>query len=463
MNRWGRLLARLAWQGSPDSDGRAAMNRWGRLLATCGAGLAMAVGTLILLASFPPWSQGETNPLNAALQNGGFEEPYAPWAGVQERQIADGWSLWYKTDWPGEHLAPPRASASEARHQGSKSQHLYPEGSKNFDACVYQQVSGITVGHYVRFSAWAMVTAADALNAPDKWQTRIGIDPQGGTNPLDIQYELHLGNWDVYDANKGEWQKLSVVTKALSTTVTVYACAHPIWPLQFDVYWDESEFSIAPESLAYLPMAVKNHFVPPPGELLNPGFERNYGALVGYQAPISGFTNVYVAPYWMPFWNDDYNPATWENKQPEYNYTDRWYRVHSGQVAQQMGLSGWGSFEAGLYQVVTGTQVGDVLRFSTWALGWVSDNPGNERYSNVREGLNFRVGIDPYGGTSYTATNIIWSAYADPYDEWQRLEVTATAQYTRVSVWAYARPAAPRIQFHQTFWDDASLAVVHVP
>jgi hypothetical protein len=437
------------------------MIKWTKLLAVCGTGLLSTAGALLLLSSLPLLSQGETSPADAALENGGFEETYREV--ITDCEIAQGWNLWYTTHWAGESLASPRAGESDDHRQGSRSQHLYPQLAKNFDACVYQQVGGITVGHYVQFSAWARVNAHEWLDAPEKWQTRIGIDPQGRENPLDIQYELHPNHWDVYDTHKGEWQKLSVAIKALSTTVTVYACAHPVWPVDFHVRWDGAEFSQSPERLTHMPFVTWKHFVMPPGELYNPGLERDFGTLVGYQAPISGFTNVLVAPYWMPFWNDDYDSETWENKQPEYNYTDRSYRVHSGQVAQQMGLSGWGGFEAGLYQVVTGTQVGDVLQFAIWGQGWSSDDPGNERYSDVRQGLNFRVGIDPYGGKSYTSTNIMWSDYDDPYDEWHQLQVTATAHYTRVSVWAYAHPLASRIRFNQTFWDDASLTVVHSP
>ena len=73
------------------------------------------------------------------------------------------------------------------------------------------------------------------------------------------------------------------------------------------------------------------------------------------------------------------------------------------------------------------------------------------------------VGIDPYGGQSYTSTNIIWSDPYDPYDAWHQFEITATVQSDQISVWAYTHPSAYWIRYNQVFWDSASLAVVAGP
>jgi hypothetical protein len=237
--------------------------------------------------------------------------------------------------------------------------------------------------------------------------------------------------------------------------------------MNFTAYWDDAEFATLPEKLTFVPAALNEHCVVPPGTLWNADLERDYCILHGYQEVISGFHNLLTAPYWRPYWNDDFNPATAENRQPEANYTDRSYRVHSGSVAQQMGTSGGGNFEAGIYQVVTGTQVSDTLRFTIWGLGWnqhwpTNDPDGyNEFISDYQEedGLRFRVGIDPYGGESYTSTDIVWSDLYNPFDQWHQFEVTATAAATRVSVWAYAHPAGYWLKHNQTFWDGANLEV----
>jgi hypothetical protein len=442
------------------------MSRIEKILLACGLGLIVVAVMLVVFWLQPPALQ-QPKPFRiqtVGAQNLGFEGTYVNWEGSEERKIAPSWMLWYKTDWPDEKntLAPPRANGvTSPRLEGDRAQHVYWQGGKNFDACVYQQVSDLTVGHYVRFTIWGKVDTQMGLH---DMQTRVGIDPDGGTNPLDIQYELHPDNWDVYTVGNGQWQQMSVAIKATSETATLYACAHPRWPMSFDVYWDQAQFSMVPEKLVYLPLVSRRHFTPPPpGTLWNPDLELGWGEKEGYQLPLEGYTNVYVAPYWMPFWNDDFNPDTGQNRQPEYNYADRDYRVHHGLVAQQYGLSAWGGFEAGIYQVVSGTVPGETVRFTIWGLGWSSDTGGDDRYSDVREGLNYRVGIDPYGGESYTSTQIIWSDFYDPYDEWHPFEITATVESDQISVWAYTFPTAYWIRFNQVFWDDASLTVIDLP
>jgi hypothetical protein len=213
---------------------------------------------------------------------------------------------------------------------------------------------------------------------------------------------------------------------------------------------------------AYLPL-VNRYYCIPPGELWNPDLEPEFCTLDDYQSwdGISGF----IAPYWQPFVND----TDGDLKHPEFNKTDRDYRRYSGDVAQQFGHSAWGDFEAGIYQVVTGTQVGDTLRFTIYGLGWIgwnADSAENDRVSDFTEtgGLSMRIGIDPYGGESFTDTQIVWSAFVDPYDVWHQFEVTATAAYSKVSVWAHARPATRTgTRFKQTFWDQAELEVISAP
>lgn len=431
-----------------------------------GVGLGALGVSLILIAAWAVWRvrQPSAPPViiqQAGAQNLGFEGDYLRWEDSSEMLVAPGWSLWYKTDWPDEMgtLAPPRArDVSEPRLEGDKAQHVYWRDGKNFDACLYQQVGDFTVGHYAYLSLWAKV---DTDMGQHDMQTRIGIDPNGGTSPLDIQYETHPENWDMYTVGGGQWQEMTLSMKAISETVTIYACAHPRWPMRFDVYWDQGTFEARPPEFVHMPYVTRRHFVPPaPGTLWNPDLELNWGEWPGYQQPIPGYTNVFVASYWMPFWNDDFDPDTGENRQPEYNYTDREYRVLSGEVAQQYGLSAWGGFEAGIYQVVEGFSPGDTVRFSIWGLGWSSNTGESERSSDVKEGLNFRVGVDPTGGELYDAPQIVWSDYHNPYDEWHPFVVTATVQSDQISVWAYAHPTAYWIRFNQVFWDNAGLTVI---
>jgi hypothetical protein len=228
-----------------------------------------------------------------------------------------------------------------------------------------------------------------------------------------------------------------------------------------------------PESFLYLPMLENDYFQLTPGELANPDLEKNWGTYEEYHVPIPGYGNVKIAPYWYPYWNKEYITDTEE--QPEYGPTGLGagypYRSHSGQWAQQMGSSGGSNYEAGIYQVVHGVRPSDTLRFTMWAHGWTAywrepGEPGpDERVSEYREpdGLNFKIGIDPYGGESYTSTNIVWSEEHDPYDEWYQFEVTATAISNQISVWVYAHPSNPLLKSNESFWDDASLQAIESP
>jgi hypothetical protein len=121
-------------------------------------------------------------------------------------------------------------------------------------------------------------------------------------------------------------------------------------------------------------------------------------------------------------------------------------------------------FEAGIYQVITGTIPGDVLQFTIYGLGWIgaADN-GNDRVSDsVRDdGMLMRVGIDPYGGEDANSTNVIWSDFHDdPLDKWNQYQITATAIMTRASVWVYAKGNEWGMRYHQTFWDNADFSVI---
>jgi hypothetical protein len=438
-----------------------------RLSITLGTGLALAVATMLFFATLPSLGEEHVPAQDAALVNGGYEGTYEGWEGSDDRKIAPGWSLWYQDEGDGYDLPKAEASTSP-RREGATSQHVFGKDQyTGYDACLYQQVGGIIEGHYIRFSAWAKVEAHEWLNAPDKWRTMVGIDPEGGTNPKDINHYENPGLWDIY-TNIGQWQHLSVVTKTTSSTATVYACAHPSLSRKLDVWWDDATFTMTPESLVYVPLLAREYCWFAPGTLANPDLEEDHCILEGYQAH-PGYSNILVAPYWHAFWNDDYIPETNENRQPEYGPTDRSYRVHSGEVAQQFGLSGGGTFEAGIYQVVR-TNVSDTLRFTIWGLGWTQywpspGDPADELVSDYTEpgGLRFRVGIDPYGGESYTSTSIVWSELYDPYDAWHPFEVTATALSDVVSVWAYAHPDNPILRWNQTFWDDAQLEIVGSP
>jgi hypothetical protein len=439
--------------------------------ATLGAAVTIMLAATLLTASRPFLTEGSVAAQDNALANGGFEGDYQPWKGVEVRRIAPSWNLWYLPGEPEGQRAPPHAEPVEGggNARSGKAQGVYSDGDRNFDACLYQQIDGITPGYRLKLTAWAKVEAHDWLHELDKMQTRIGIDPAGGTDPRDINWYTHPAHWASY-TNVEEWQQLHVEINATAPAATIYLCTHPSLARWIRVYWDDAEFTVSPEQSIYMPLVSHPPCWPERKTLGNPDLEEEYCGITGYQVH-PGYPNITVAPWWTAYWNDDYNPDTSENRQPEYGPTDRSYRVRSGRVSQQVGISGGGAFEAGVYQVVYGFYPGDVVRFTMWGLGWNqhwSENDGNgfdERVSDHQEegGLRFQIGIDPLGKTNYASQRIVWSEPFDPYDEWHKFEVVAAAQSYQVSVWLKAHPSAYWLRWNESFWDDGKLEVVQLP
>lgn len=429
----------------------------------CKLFLPGALGALIVLAAIALFSsqarlslpaQAQVSTAEAALVNGGLELPY-------NDGIANGWALWYTTT-PPLFLAKPNVEPNSAIRPGSAggtSQYLYPQTPSYYNACLSQQITqGITVGHWIRLSAWARVDL-NMITPVDKAQTRIGIDPNGGANPLDIPFATYPGYWDTFDANNREWQKLSVGLRATSPTVTVHLCTLPDEQIDVEVYWDDAEFTSSSGEWIFLPVVNKSYCASPSG-LWNPDLEKSFGEYTDYQYH-DGFSGS-VAPYWKPWVAE---PRDDRDKHPEYNKTDRDYRKMTGEVAQQFGHSAWGLYRAGIYQVIDCVNPGVTYTFNIYGWGWVgSPENYNDRVSDNTQpdALKMRVGIDPYGGTDWSSSNIVWSPFnpTSPYDAWNLYEVTANSKANKISVWVYAEANEWGMRYHQTFWDNASLTIV---
>ncbi len=101
----------------------------------------------------------------------------------------------------------------------------------------------------------------------------------------------------------------------------------------------------------------------------------------------------------------------------------------------------WSSYEfdAGIYQQVSGLNVGQDYAFE---MGMASYWRGSG-YPKTDGKIKKCVGIDPYGGTSPTSTNVIWDwANCDSTDKtWPYMEIAATAQAPTMTV--FVRIQAP--------------------
>ncbi len=76
--------------------------------------------------------------------------------------------------------------------------------------------------------------------------------------------------------------------------------------------------------------------------------------------------------------------------------------------------------------------------------------------SAIESGSKTRIGIDPNGGTDPNDTDIVWSGYVQPHDQWLEQSVSATATGTTVTVFLYSTQSS-KARLNRTYWDKAFL------
>ncbi|HQH39483.1 MAG TPA: LysM domain-containing protein [Anaerolineae bacterium] len=208
--------------------------------------------------------QGSTN----LLVNGDFE--YFDWGirswplqdGIQEVQVCPGWRAYYVDNVPATAQAPEYWRRPEFRdvkateypnrvHSGWFAAKYFSFAGQH-EAGFYQQVSGITPGTPLRFSAymqfwscmaakeWNICPTGDKSNNPSKMHPRVGIDPTGGTDPWspNVVWSPEIEAFDV-------WTYYEVEAVARNSTVTVFTYSHADWTegifrMHNDVYVDDA-------------------------------------------------------------------------------------------------------------------------------------------------------------------------------------------------------------------------------
>ena len=151
------------------------------------------------------------------LVNPGFEQPYG---GGYHRYTAQGW-----LPWVGVGDADFYPEQYGAVYSGGNSQAVLAIGvirdSSPLDVAVYQVAHNIPSGSRVRASAWVsiwMTGVPDPVNA-GAW-LRIGIDPNGGTNPNDGDVVWSGVNASQGGSQGGESWLLSYTPIAVEATTT---------------------------------------------------------------------------------------------------------------------------------------------------------------------------------------------------------------------------------------------------
>ena len=143
----------------------------------------------------------------------------------------------------------------------------------------------------------------------------------------------------------------------------------------------------------------------------------------------------------------DFKPATSDFVNP--------VRPKTGQQVQK-----WSTFYAthdgGIYQQVANVQTGQSYCFSVWGQSWSSYNDNGYTDPSHHGFLNQMIGIDPFGGTDWTSSNIIWTVPSMQYDEYGLFKLSAVAQANQLTVFMRANPLFPA-KHNDVYWDDAIL------
>lgn len=217
------------------------------------------------------------------LQNPGFEAPFAASIpGKENCLIAVPWSAWYvegsqEQTSQGYLLAPEYKMATLQDYPGNRvhggwlsQQYFHSFG--NFQAGVYQVVNNVTPGSYLRFTIWAMTWSCNneskgncggaTSGDPSPMHLRIGIDPDGGTNPFaeEIVWSEEV---NAYDA----WQQLSVEAAAKSSSVTVFVYSYPDYRSQDNnVYLDDASLVVVAPPATNTPVPTETPLASPTPE-----------------------------------------------------------------------------------------------------------------------------------------------------------------------------------------------------
>jgi hypothetical protein len=230
-------------------------------------GLAMAALSLLL----PSLS------LAAALQllvNPGLNDPFNPidrTFGSSPQTLADGWHYYYVPDgtykgttgasklyWMSSHQFASAFGGLDYYREGNAAQVIW--SSYEFDAGIYQQVGGLSVGQDYAFEV-GMASYWRGSGYPitnGKIQKCVGIDPYGGTSPTSTNV---IWDWANCDSTDKTWPYLEMAAKAQSPTMTVFVRIQAPDNESFNhydldyVFLDDGRMTLAPTVALTMPSA----------------------------------------------------------------------------------------------------------------------------------------------------------------------------------------------------------------
>ena len=216
------------------------------ILLTCFLGMGM-VGTSLVHA------QSTTN----ALQNPSFEEgsfgPYTQRRGGEKPIYLPGaWNYWLNSNTQNQYYNRadkvsifPHPGPGPNPYDGGRALNV-DCGFVTCAVAIYQQVGGVIPGQAVNASAWSQVKACNlgggtscGSAVESGSQTRIGIDPAGGTDPNNAAIV-----WSAWVQPHDQWKQNSVTATATGSTVTLflYSTQQNFADLN-KTYWDAAVLS----------------------------------------------------------------------------------------------------------------------------------------------------------------------------------------------------------------------------
>jgi LysM repeat protein len=467
------------------------------------------------------------------ITNPGFEGAFV--TSDAKTSVGQGWSPWWiprpagMPDWSYNQpdyiaSAPCGAICDHRIHSGGNAQRIF-QYFGSYVAGVYQQIN-VPPNADVRLTAfgqsWSSQTEQpqNVSNNGTQMHLRIGIDPLGGTNPLDPRV-VWSSEADALDS----WQQFQVFARAQGTQVTVFLYAAPDDARRKnEVYWDDVSLEVLSGNLAATaqatyPTATPLPVVIPPtaisvalGQnlLVDGSFEgklyipcSRYDTFPWLHISCEGldfeervpdsrqrvnlmWNTVMVPLGWKGWWlppntnrlasnfyqnhpNNCYADApedcvAWHN--PEFRDTKKIAvgpsRIHSGQNSVKY-FTFWSVHQAGVLQTVA-VPPGSTLRFSAWMHAWSTNEDGREEFletyrSTGQTSMHMKVGIDPCGGEDPWSPSVVWSSEHDTYDQYGYYEVRATAQCDKVTVFTHSMPNKA-MKHNDVYVDDAELVVI---
>ena len=181
------------------------------------------------------------------LTNPGFEDDFTERDDDPLLQVAEGWTHWHRAA-EGEDAAtwelilPEYQSASatdESSHiREGESAQLLRAFYATFDAGLLQEIEGVKVDSWLRFSVSAWVWSSrmdDPLQSESDGDVfvQVGIDPDGGTDGESEDIAWSEITYELYDG----WRDFVVVTQATGKTVTVFIRVLVGQPVRNNFVW----------------------------------------------------------------------------------------------------------------------------------------------------------------------------------------------------------------------------------